>query len=601
MEDFQRFLEELKSRVSIVNTVSKKVKLTRKGREFSGLCPFHNEKTPSFTVNETKNFYHCFGCGAHGDALKFEIEANRLPFIEAVEKLANEVGMKVPKMSQESKERQEKKKSLFEVMELACAFYERQLKTNAGEQSLSYLHRRGFDDAIIKRFRLGYAPRGTALKTYLLSKDVDMEDLYELGLASKPAEGRKTSYDFFRDRVMIPIMDKRGRVIAFGGRVLGDGQPKYLNSPETPLFHKGRNLYNLNIARDAAIDNKAIIVCEGYMDVIALAKYGYHHAVAPLGTALTEDQILELWRVVDEPVLCFDGDNAGKRAATRSCDRALSILKAGFSLKYAFLPDKMDPDDFLKEKGREEFNKVLEETKPLAQMLWDKNLTDMPKSTPEQKALIEKNVLDDIEKIKDERVKQYYLQDIKNKIWNELKSISWKKPSNGKKSFQKKEDVFVGVRPKPQLDKNMIRLLLANLLHYPDLLAEFEEELSAFEIGDEKYKDLYNFAIEQINEDTSLDREKINTILNENGYSDSLKEIRAEMQILVKRAPLEEAVRSSVSSQIKILQAKQLNVEIEECLKVINSSESFNDSIYNRYLLLKKEKEELLNFMNDVY
>lgn len=236
MDDFQRFLDELKSRVSIVSVVSKKVKLIRKGREYTGLCPFHNEKTPSFTVNETKNFYHCFGCGAHGDALKFEIEANRLPFLEAVEKLANQVGMKVPKISQESKEKQEKKKSLFEIMELACAFFERQLKTNSGYKALDYLNHRGFDEEIIRKFRLGYAPNGTSLKAYLVSKDIPIQDLYDLGLVSKPAEGKKTSYDFFRDRVIIPIMDKMGRVIAFGGRVLDDSQPKYLNSPETPLF-----------------------------------------------------------------------------------------------------------------------------------------------------------------------------------------------------------------------------------------------------------------------------------------------------------------------------------------------------------------------------
>lgn len=356
------------------------------------------------------------------------------------------------------------------------------------------------------------------------------------------------------------------------------------------------------MARDPAIDNKSIIVCEGYMDVIALAKYGYFNAVAPLGTALTEDQIVELWRVVDEPILCFDGDNAGKRAATRSCDRALSILKAGFSLKYAFLPDKLDPDEFLKERGKEEFDKILSDTKPLAQILWDKNIEEMPRSTPEQKALIEKNVLDDVEKIKDERVKQYYIQDIKNKIWNELKAISWKKNNNKNSNrYIKKEETIDITRPKPQLDKNMIKLLMANFIYYPSLLLEFEEELSVFDIEDKNFRKLYDFVMDKINDDASLDREKLVTILKDNDYSASLREVWPEMQMLNKREPLENEVRNSIISQIKILQAKQLNIEIEECLRIINSSDSFDDNTYNRYLLLKKERDELLNFMNEIF
>ena len=351
--DLQKFCDELRAKVSIVDVVGSKVKLVRKGREYQACCPFHNEKTPSFTVNEAKGFYHCFGCGAHGDIIKFEMEANNLPFMDAIRKLADKAGLQVPQISKESHEEAVKRNSLYDIMEMACRFFEKSLLLPEGQRAMDYFHHRGFEEDIITKFRLGYAPNNNGLKALLASKGVSEHDMAELGLIAIPEDKSRRSHDFFRDRVMIPIMDKAGRVIAFGGRIMGDGQPKYLNSPETPLFNKRRVLYNLNNARDRAFAARNIIVCEGYMDVIALDKYGFGYAVAPLGTALTEDQISEAWKVCPEPTLCFDGDGAGIRAAIRSIDRGLPILKAGYSLKYVFLPDKMDPDEFLKARGKE--------------------------------------------------------------------------------------------------------------------------------------------------------------------------------------------------------------------------------------------------------
>ncbi len=315
--DFQKFLDELRSRVSVADVVGAKVKLVRKGKEYMGLCPFHNEKTPSFTVNEAKGFYHCFGCGAHGDIIKFEMEANGLPFIDAVTKLANKAGLRVPQISRENPEEVQKRSSWYEITEMAAAYFEKNLRLTGGKAAMAYLERRGFDENIIKKFRLGYAPDNNGLRAWLASRNVSESDMIELGLAVLSEKNGKI-YDFFRDRVIIPIMDKRGRVIAFGGRVMGDGQPKYLNSPDTPIFNKRRVLYNLNYARDKAFEKRRIVVCEGYMDVIAQAKYGFEYAVAPLGTALTEEQITEAWKICPEPTLCFDGDNAGIHADRKS-------------------------------------------------------------------------------------------------------------------------------------------------------------------------------------------------------------------------------------------------------------------------------------------
>lgn len=308
--DLQKFLDELRARISIVDVVGAKVKLVRKGREYQACCPFHNEKTPSFTVNEAKGFYHCFGCGAHGDIIKFEMEANNLPFMDAVHKLADKAGLRVPQLSHENREEIEKRASQYDIMEMAAKFFEKCLRLPEGIRAMDYLANRGFGDDTIAKFRLGYAPNNNGLKALLASKGISEAEMHELGLIAVPEDKSRRSHDFFRDRVIIPIMDKRGRVIAFGGRIMGDGQPKYLNSPETPVFNKRRVLYNLNHARDKAFEARNIIVCEGYMDVIAMDKYGIEYAVAPLGTALTEDQIQEAWRVCPMPTLCFDGDSA---------------------------------------------------------------------------------------------------------------------------------------------------------------------------------------------------------------------------------------------------------------------------------------------------
>lgn len=600
-QDLQKFLDELRSRISIVDVVGAKVKLTKKGREYQACCPFHNEKTPSFTVNEAKGFYHCFGCGAHGDIIKFEMEANNLPFIDAVQKLANRAGLKMPQLSHENKEEIEKRNSLYDIVDLAAKFFEKCLRMPEGRTALDYLYNRGFDDAIISKFRLGYAPNNNGLKALLLSKGIEEKEMAELGLISIPEDKSRRSHDFFRDRVIIPIMDKRGRPIAFGGRIMGDGQPKYLNSPETPVFNKRRILYNLNYARDKAFAARNLIICEGYMDVIAMDKFGIEYAVAPLGTALTEDQIVEAWRVCPQPTLCFDGDNAGIRAAIRSIDRALPILKAGYSTRYAFLPDKMDPDEYLKAKGREEFLKIInDETVPLAELVWRKNTQSRDISTPEQKALIEKNIMEEVGKIADEKVRGYYIQEMKDRIYNEFGRGAWK--SNNKQSYDKKKapvtkQRIMQNRPKVSLDELVLKFVLAAMIYQPELIAEYEEKIACFEISNQRLHALFNTMAEIYNsrEECSY-AEMMQEIVNK-GFEKDLAGLW-ELEMLKQQNPYISKIRSEIDTKIIEVQLKQLENEIRECMRVMEISESFPDDVYKRYESLKKEKDALLNMQN---
>lgn len=601
--DLQKFLDELRARISIVDVVGAKVKLVRKGREYQACCPFHNEKTPSFTVNEAKGFYHCFGCGAHGDIIKFEMEANNLPFMDAVRKLADKAGLQVPQMSHENKEEIEKRASQYDIMEMAAKFFEKCLRMPEGVRAMDYLANRGFGDEIITKFRLGYAPNNNGLKALLASKGVSEAEMHELGLIAIPEDKSRRSHDFFRDRVIIPIMDKRGRVIAFGGRIMGDGQPKYLNSPETPVFNKRRVLYNLNYARDKAFEARNIIICEGYMDVIAMDKFGIGYAVAPLGTALTEDQIQEAWRVCPMPTLCFDGDNAGIRAAVRSVDRALPILKAGYSTRYVFLPDKMDPDEFLKAKGRDEFLKIIGDTVPLAELVWRKNIQSKDLSTPEQKALIEKNIMEEVGKIADEKVRGYYIQDMKNRIYETFGRSSWKsrRQEDGRKAkaVQPQQTVkkVVASRPKPSLDELVLKFVLAAFVYYPELVAEYEEKMSFFDFNNQRLRAMYDQMSEICSENEQITFAEMYKSLEERGFAKDLAELW-ELNMFKQQNPYLPKIRSEIDTKIIEVQLKQLENEIRECLRVIQTSESFPEDVYKHYESLKKEKEALLDTQN---
>ncbi|MGE0233236.1 MAG: DNA primase [Bradyrhizobium sp.] len=408
-----QFLEEIRARLPVSEVVGKRVKLKKAGKEWKGLSPFQQEKTPSFTVNDQKGFYHDFSSGKHGNIFDFVMETEGVSFPEAVERLASMAGMALPAASPEAARHEQRRKTLHDVMELAAKFFQDTLASRNGARARGYLADRALSLATQLQFRLGYAPAERfALKEYLGAQGIPVGDMVEAGLLIA-GEDIPVPYDRFRDRVVFPITDLRGRVIAFGGRALEkDAQPKYLNSPETPLFHKGDNLYNHAPARQAAHNGAALVVVEGYVDVIALVSAGFPAAVAPLGTALTENQLALLWRIADEPILCFDGDRAGQKAAYRAADLALPHLKPGKSLRFALLPEGQDPDDLVRSGGRGAVEDVLSAARPLADMIWSREIEGGSFATPERRAALEARVRELANAIRDEVVRRYYRDDL---------------------------------------------------------------------------------------------------------------------------------------------------------------------------------------------
>jgi DNA primase len=411
-------LEEIRARLPASAVVGKRVRLKKAGREWRGLSPFNAEKTPSFYVNDQKQFYHCFSSGKHGDIFTFLMETEGLSFPEAVERLAAEAGVALPKLSQEDREEEVKRRSLYDVMELAAQFFESALQGRFGAKARDYLAGRSLSRDTQARFRIGYAPSERyALRDHLAGKDVPIEMMEEAGLLYS-GEDVKIPYDRFRDRIMFPICDLRGRVIAFGGRAMSaEVQAKYLNSPDTPLFSKGRLLYNYHLARQPAHDRGSVIAVEGYVDVISLSVAGFPNAVAPLGTALTEDQLALLWRLTDEPILCFDGDKAGRRAAYRALDTALPSLAAGKSLRFAILPEGQDPDDLARTGGQAAVERVMATARPLVDILWAREIEAAgPLDTPERRAGLEHRLRESLGLIRDETLKRYYREEVETRL-----------------------------------------------------------------------------------------------------------------------------------------------------------------------------------------
>ena len=416
-----QFLDELRARLPVSEVAGKRVRLKRQGREWVGLSPFNQEKTPSFCVNDQKGFFHDFSSGKHGDIFDFLIETEGVTFPEAVERLAGLAGLPMPKMSREAEAQAVRRRTLHDVMALAATFFETSLAARAGARARGYLADRGLDAAMQARFRIGYAPADRfALKEHLGGQGVPVEDMVEAGLLISGSD-IALPYDRFRDRVMFPITDLTGRIVAFGGRALDkDAKPKYLNSPETPLFHKGATLYNGAGARKAAHFGAPVIAVEGYVDVIAMATAGYEATVAPLGTALTTDQLALLWKMADEPILCFDGDSAGHRAAYRAVDLALPLVKPGKSLRFASLPEGHDPDDLVRSGGPGAVAEVVGAARPLADVLWTRETETGRFDTPERRAGFEARVNELMNAIADETVRRHYRQD----FWQRLRNLT---------------------------------------------------------------------------------------------------------------------------------------------------------------------------------
>ncbi len=590
------FLDELRTRLSLASVIGRKVRLTRKGREHMGLCPFHNEKSPSFTVNEDKGFYHCFGCGAHGDVITFEMQSLHLSFPEAVEKLAAEAGLEVPVQAPEERERARRAASLYDAMEAACAFYEKELRGPGGHAGLDYLRRRGLDEATIARFRLGFSPDSrTALKTRLKQAGVSEAQGIEAGLLKRP-EGGGDSFDLFRGRVMFPITDRRGRVIAFGARTLGDGQPKYLNSPDTPLFHKGAVLYGLALAREPAAEAGHFIVCEGYMDVIALHRAGFPQAVAPLGTALTEAQIELMWGMVAEPILCLDGDAAGQRAAARAAERALSVLKPGRSLRFACLPAPEDPDSLLKARGPAAMRAVLDEAEPLSAMLWRTRFATQPQDTPEQRQGLEHEIRRFFEIIPDEGLRKDYAYDFVQRARDAVRQRRQSRPYSGggaprparfgapfqpprARAYTQRDPqgrVLIPLRHNPEPPSPWAqaeRLLLLGFLAHPPLRDEVAERLGSVAFADSALDNLRQEVLKHHDGWGGLDFKGVQRQLRTCGFSqilDRLLNATALVPAAFARpdAPLDEA-RAGWEELFRLYMRKELTADLVEAERAL--------------------------------
>ena len=532
----------------------------RRGREHTGLCPFHNEKTPSFTVNDQKGFYHCFGCGAHGGVIDFVMNTEGLTFPETIEQLASQVGMEVPKPSREAVEREKTRSSLSEVMEAVTGWFEAQLYGQIGKGAYDYIKGRGLSDATLKRFRLGFAPNSrTALKDAMQARGIQEDQLIETGMLIKPDDGRG-SYDRFRDRLMFPISDRQGRIIAFGGRALSkDAKAKYLNSPETVLFHKGATLYNWANARSASYDAGQVMVVEGYMDVIALAQAGIDYSVAPLGTALTEEQIAHLWQMADEPILSFDGDNAGRRAATRAMDRALSMLRPGKSLRFVFMPDGDDPDTLVQREGKGAIERKIDEAEPLVNMLWDNLTFGIPIDTPERRAGLEKKIFSNLSSIEDENIKKLYQGEFRSRLWRlsrgESPSGSSKRVSITQRDivwyYRGQRDLRVG-KSNPYahapfgsgiantqlgqatgvsvVTEPMERRLVAGVINHPEILVRYVEDFAVLQIDTPSHSEIRDYVLSTSSLSDSLDRDSLIEKLLSSPIADPVRKLLSSIQ-----------------------------------------------------------------------
>ncbi len=519
------FLEELRARLPVSEVVGKRLRLTRRGREYLGLCPFHNDTKPSLSVVDEKNFYHCFACGAHGDIISFVMGTEGSSFPETVERLAGEAGLEVPRRDPEARRREERRATLRDAMEAACAFYEQVLRSPEGRAGLDYLRGgRGLSDETIRAFRLGYAPaERTALRRAMAVRGIGPELLVEAGLLREP-EGGGEARDWFRGRVVFPITDRSGRPVAFGGRTLGDGQPKYLNSPDTPLFRKGRVLYGLAQARPAAARAGEVVVAEGYMDAIALAQGGFPHVVAPLGTALTEEQIAELWRLAPEPLLCFDGDEAGRRAAARAAARALPLLRPGRSLRFVTLPAGEDPDDVLRRGGRAAMRELLGAAIGLADFVWEEELRARPLDTPERRADFARRVRGRVGEIADPGVREAY-RDAVERLLKELREAARAAPEGrfapppGRIAARALAAARASVTAEAGRRRRE-RSVLAALAAHPALLEEFDETLGYVEFQTPLLDNLRHDLLETALSETGLDAAGLGRHLAGLGYAE---------------------------------------------------------------------------------
>ncbi|OWK31591.1 DNA primase [Sphingomonas dokdonensis] len=596
------FLDELRARTSLSALIGKTTKLTKAGREHKGCCPFHNEKTPSFYVNDDKGFYHCFGCSAHGDAIRWMTDQRGLPFIDAVKELVQAAGMEMPAQDKRSAERAERAQSLHDVMAAAAEWFEQQLDGLEGAPARDLLQRRGISDATRRNFGFGYAPDARG-KLRAALKQFGDPMLIEAGLLIS-VEG-KDPYDRFRGRLMIPIRDQRGRVIAFGGRIIGDGEPKYLNSPDTPLFDKGRTLYNLDRAAPAARKADRVFVVEGYMDAIALAQAGLGETVAPLGTALTEHQLERLWRMVDVPTLCFDGDNAGQKAAIRAAHRALPMLAPGRSLSFVTLPEGQDPDDLVRAKGAAAFEACVREAVPLVDRLWAHELAAEPMTTPEQRAGFRARMGELAKTILDPVVRSEYQAEFRRRYDEQFapapRRFEPRAPFVPRRPGQKWTPPPLPVTEDAKalratgIDRVLAKAVLAGLIRHPAEIARHMEVLGSLRLADGALGRLFEAVVDVALEDRALDSARLVTILTNSGFEAVARDLlRADTMAYSFTQPTGDATRArdDLDEAIAILVTQpEVNAALADATSAMQAR--FTEEAFERQVALVREKQAL--------
>ncbi|WP_281992466.1 DNA primase [Sulfitobacter geojensis] len=589
------FLDELRTRSSLSQVVGRKVMWdARKSNQGKGdmwaPCPFHQEKSASFHVDDRKGFYYCFGCHAKGDAISFIRETENVGFMEAVEILAREAGMPVPKQDPRAQEKADKRTELADVMELAVRWFRLQLKTNAGADARAYLDKRGLNDAALERWEIGFAPdTWQGLWDALKGKDIDDKLILGAGLAKPSSKGGKP-YDTFRGRIMFPIRDARGRAIAFGGRAMDpNDNAKYLNSPETELFDKGRSLYNVKEARTAAGRGQPLLVAEGYMDVIALQQAGFEAAVAPLGTAITENQLAMLWRIDPEPVITLDGDTAGQRAALRLIDLALPLIEAGKSLRFAMMPEGQDPDDLLKSAGKGAFQKLIDGAVPMVQLLWQRETEGRVFDSPERKAALDKALREKIKLIQDPSIRSHYGQEIKDLRWKLFRPQSggraavaagdgkwagkgkWGKEPPYKASHTAKSSVLVAATDARMTEHLREAVVLAALATTPEIIEKFESGLEGMTCLDATHRSLRDVMLRFAHEGPEVLREKISTALGEDTLENLLSQRHVAITPCIRKPGDTEMASLTVAEELaKLEAARGLDAEIAEAVEDLN-------------------------------
>lgn len=601
-------LNEIKDKISVSQVVEKTVQLKKRGKEFVGLSPFTKERTPSFTVNDEKQFYHCFSTNKHGDIFTFLVEVGGLSFPEAVEKLADEAGVQLRTFSPAEEEKFNKSKKLYEALEISKSFFSSQIFDNDNSSALKYLKNRGLSNDIINSYEIGYAPKGNKLEKFLISKGVSHEIMTLAGMTIKDENKKDNFYDRFRNRIIFPIRDIRNRVVGFGGRVINaEDQPKYLNSPETPVFHKGGLLYNFSKIRPNIKNNDNLIVVEGYMDVVSLASKGLHNAVAPLGTALTETQLNLLWKETDSPIICFDGDKAGKQASFRASEIALKLLKPNKTLRFINLPDNLDPDDYIKNNGLENFNKYIKNASPLTVIIWDSCLQESNIETPEGKAGFETLLRRKLNLISDKSIKKHYGLLFKEMLDKFFYSKKFNKKiskfdynEKGSRKFNnplKIKNSILGSGG--QLPSDLEALVISGILIFPRLIKKHFEILESFQIENLRLRDIRDNLLVFIKKDYSeLNIDLIKEFVQKNYQTFFEKDLRFANIFWQKK----EGINFDQISEVwlEILKDDQ---HIKSLIKDIETSkdEIKNEEDERRFIDLIKNKDKAIKLITEKY